>query len=86
MLLQDRDALGYALVTDMCGCARHKACNRVGLAAAKRAAQTARTPRQQASEDRKALHVSTLVQRQAGCPTQNRIRPFLAMPHDPAMP
>jgi hypothetical protein len=44
MLFQDRDALRYALVTDMRGCARHKAPDRIGFAAAERAAQTMLAP------------------------------------------
>jgi hypothetical protein len=34
MLLQNRDTLRYARVTDMCGCARHKTSDGIGLAAA----------------------------------------------------
>jgi hypothetical protein len=39
MLLQNRDAFCYALVTDMCGRARYKPSDVIGLAAAKRIAQ-----------------------------------------------
>jgi hypothetical protein len=35
MLLQNRDAFCYALVTDMCGRARYKPSDVIGLAAAK---------------------------------------------------
>jgi len=56
MLLQDRDALRYARVTDMCGCARDKASDRIGIAAAERAAQTMRVP---AQERCKAFHGPT---------------------------
>jgi hypothetical protein len=59
MLLQDGDALRYALVTDMCGCARDKASDRIGLAAAERAAQTMRVPVQEAPERCKAFHGPT---------------------------
>jgi hypothetical protein len=59
MLLQHGDALCYALVTDMCGCARDKAFDRIGLAAAERAAQTMRVPAQQAPECCKAIHIRT---------------------------
>jgi hypothetical protein len=48
MLFQDRDALCYAFVTDMCGCARHKTSDRIGFAAAERAAQMMRATAQQA--------------------------------------
>jgi hypothetical protein len=58
MLLQDRDALRYALVTDMCGCARDKTGDRSGVAAAKRAPQT-RVPPQHPPERREASHVAT---------------------------
>jgi len=56
MLLQNRDALRYALVTDMCGRAGDKASDGVGLAAAERAAQAPRMPPQQAPERCKAFH------------------------------
>jgi hypothetical protein len=59
MLFQDRDALCYALVTDMCGCARDKAFDRIGFSAAERAAQTMRAPFQQALERRKGFHIPT---------------------------
>jgi hypothetical protein len=38
MLLQNRDAFCDALITDMCGCARYKPSDLIGLAAAKRTA------------------------------------------------
>jgi hypothetical protein len=59
MLLQHGDALCYALVTDMCGCAGDKASDRIGLAATERAAQTMRAPAQQAPECCKAVHIAT---------------------------
>jgi hypothetical protein len=57
MLLQDRDALRYALVTDMRGCARHKTVDRIGMAAAERAAQPQRARPQPAPQRRQTLHV-----------------------------
>jgi len=42
----------------MCGCARDKTCDRSGIAAAKRAAQTL-APQQQPPERREAFHVAT---------------------------
>jgi hypothetical protein len=65
MLLQYGHALGYASVTDMSGCARHKASDRVGLAAVKRAAQTVWARPQQVGERCKRLHIRT-IQAEAG--------------------
>jgi hypothetical protein len=62
MLLQYGHALGYASVTDMSGCARHKASDRVGLPAAERAAQA--RP-QQGGERCERLHTRT-IQAEAG--------------------
>jgi hypothetical protein len=72
MPLQDRDALRYALVTDMCSCARDKPSDRIGLTAAKRAAQTMRAPPQQARKRDQRFHFPFH-------PTESRIRPSLAM-------
>ena len=57
MLFQDRDAFRYAFVTDMRGCARDKACDRIGFPAAERAAQMMRAPFQQTAERRKTFHI-----------------------------
>jgi hypothetical protein len=83
MLLQDGDALRDALVTDMCGCARDKASDRIGFAAAERAAQTMRVPAQEAPERCKAFHIPThaflVFIAQALDSTESRNRPFPAM-------
>jgi hypothetical protein len=57
MLLQDRDALCNAFLTDMRWCARYKTFGGIGLAMAEGAAQAMRAPPQQAPERCKATHV-----------------------------